>query len=223
MDKRNNLVTILDRIERAKKAHHRTDDIKLIVVSKQFSVSDMLDLYGMKIRDFAENYIQAWNSKRVDLPLDIVWHIIGHVQSNKTKWVAKYAAWLQTLDNSTVARKIESQRPDNQPPLNVCIEVNISQAKQKSGILVCQLEDLISDIMPLQKICWRGLMCIPEAYDVVKLVDEMHQMQEIFNHLKKTVATVDTLSMGMSSDLELAIKCGSTMVRVGRALLGNSN
>ncbi|MBN3860601.1 YggS family pyridoxal phosphate-dependent enzyme [Neisseriaceae bacterium PsAf] len=219
-NKQENLQGILNRIETAKVQSKREDEIKLIAVSKKFPVKDIQEFYDLGLRDFAENYIQEWNSKIHELSEDIIWHVIGNVQSNKTKWVAENADWLQTLDRESIARRIENQRPDDKAPLNVCIEINISRSAQKSGIFAEQLEDLVEEILPLKKICLRGLMCIPEAQDVNKKTEEMHQMQEIFLKLQQSIPEIDTLSMGMSADLELAIKYGSTMVRVGTALFG---
>ncbi|QRN41237.1 MAG: YggS family pyridoxal phosphate-dependent enzyme [Neisseriaceae bacterium] len=218
--KQENLQTILNRIEKAKRENNREDRIDLIAVSKKFPTQDIQELYNLGLRSFAENYIQEWNTKINQLPSDIIWHVIGSVQSNKTKWVAENADWLQTLDRKSVAQRIEVQRPSHKLPLNVCIEVNISKAKQKSGIVPTQLENLIEEIIPLKKICFRGLMCIPEAEDQSQKIEQMQQMQEMFQKLKQMIPTVDTLSMGMSSDLELAVQYGANMVRVGTALFG---
>ncbi|MFH4355959.1 MAG: YggS family pyridoxal phosphate-dependent enzyme [Neisseriaceae bacterium] len=214
------LQTVLERIEKAKSLTGRTDEIKLVAVSKHFPAQNISSLYAKGLRNFGENYVQEWLQKKAMLPEDIMWHVIGRVQSNKIKRVAQHADWLQTLDRPMLGEKIEQYRSEDKVPLQVCIEINISEEPQKAGLPCNQLEDLVAAILPYKKLCLRGLMCIPQTHDPILLQEEMHKMQELFTSLKATVPTVDTLSMGMSADLELAIRYGSTMLRVGSALFG---
>ncbi len=215
------LKTVCDRITAAQVANQCADKVKLLAVSKTFSAEKVMDFYQLGQRDFGENYIQEWISKKKQLPSDIVWHVIGHVQRNKSKWVANEADWLHTLDGGALATRLNYQRPIDKQPLQVCIEINISGAMQKWGIKINELPMMIEQVLSLPHLCLRGLMCVPDGENPIQLIEQMQQMKELFHQLKREISTVDTLSMGMSNDLELAIAHGATFVRIGSALFGS--
>lgn len=197
----------------------------LLAVSKTHSMSKILEAFNAGQRDFGENYLQEALSKINDLSdYDICWHYIGPIQSNKTAKIAEHFDWVHSVDRLKIAQRLSSQRPDNLPPLNICIQVNISEEQSKSGVSIEELPDLMRQVQSLPGIRVRGLMCIPARTDAV---DEQraafHKMQVIFQQLKQTYPALDTLSMGMSADLEAAIAEGSTMVRVGTDIFGARN
>lgn len=172
---------------------------------------------------FAENYVQEGVEKVQELAhlTDIEWHMIGPIQSNKTKVVSEHFDWVQSVDREKIARRLNEQRPDNLPPLNVCIQLNIDDEESKSGVKPDQLDSLIQFIKSQEKLCLRGIMAIPKANPS----DEEQQstlgkLKELYDHYHKSLANFDTLSVGMSSDMHAAIKNGSTMVRIGTAIFG---
>jgi pyridoxal phosphate enzyme (YggS family) len=151
----------------------------------------------------------------------IEWHLIGPLQSNKTREVAEHFAWVQSADRTKIMRRLSSQRPENLPPLNICIQVNIDREPQKAGALPEQAEDLVRLAQALPNLCLRGLMAIPRmGSDEYDPTDSYRRMYELFQGLQTAGIEMDTLSMGMSADLEQAVQQGSTMVRIGTDLLG---
>ena len=195
-----------------------------MAVSKHFTVRAIADFYELGQKAFGENYIQEWRGKKKALAdKAIEWHLIGPVQKNKAKWVAESAAWLHSLDSISLAKKLAALRPDDLRPLQICIQINISAEKQKNGLLLSQkseLEDLIAFLQQDFHLQFRGVMCLPVAADKKEITDQMQATQNLYLSLKKSIPEIDTLSMGMSSDLEEAIYYGSTLVRVGTALFG---
>ncbi len=173
---------------------------------------------------FGENYVQEGESKINALKhdySDIEWHFIGPLQSNKTKIIAENFDWMHTLSREKIAARLNEQRPAHLTPLNVCIQVNISEEASKSGIAANDVIGLADYIATLPNLCLRGLMAIPTATDKVELQQiELQEMQKLFAALKLNYPKLDTLSMGMSNDLEVAIASGSTMVRIGSAIFG---
>ena len=152
---------------------------------------------------------------------DIEWHLIGPLQSNKCKPVAEHFDWVQSVDRLKIAKRLSDNRPDALAPLNVCIQVNISHETSKSGISIQEAEDLAHSIVKLPRLHLRGLMAIPSRTEnTEQLRTEFQQLQRCFTKLQHSYDTVDTLSMGMSGDAQLAIECGSTMVRIGTAIFG---
>lgn len=198
--------------------------VQLIAVSKTFPVNDIATLYQFGQRDFGENYIQEFSEKTSLLAdLDIVWHMIGHIQSNKSRIVAERAQWVHTIDREKIARRLHEQRPEHLTPLNVCIEVNIAAEANKHGISTdsAELLALATTISTLPRLKLRGLMCVAKANSTeIELRQQFNQMQTLLQQLREGGFAVDVLSMGMSADLNTAIACGATHVRVGSTIFG---
>ncbi len=197
--------------------------VHLIAVSKTFPAADIRAVYAEGQRDFGENYIQEWFEKTdmlADLS-DIVWHIIGNIQSNKTKYVAERAHWVHTIDNIKVARRLSEQRPVEMPPLQVCIEVNIAAEPNKHGVAPTEVVALAAAVAALPNLQVRGLMCVAQAgVEEAVLVRQFERMQALLAQLQAQGLAVDVLSMGMSADVETAVRCGATHVRIGTAIFG---
>ncbi|WP_239352256.1 YggS family pyridoxal phosphate-dependent enzyme [Snodgrassella communis] len=198
--------------------------VQLIAVSKTFPVNDIATLYQAGQRDFGENYIQEFSEKTSLLAdLDIVWHMIGHIQSNKSRIVAERAQWVHTIDREKIARRLHEQRPEHLTPLNVCIEVNIAAEANKHGISTdsAELLALATTISTLPRLKLRGLMCVAKTNSTeIELRQQFNQMQTLLQQLREGGFAVDVLSMGMSADLHTAIACGATHVRIGSAIFG---
>lgn len=195
--------------------------VQLLAVSKRHSIEAIRAVHELGQQSFGENYVQEGVDKITALcDLGIEWHFIGPLQSNKTKDVAEHFDWMHTLERDKIAKRLNEQRPAHLPPLNVLIQINISQQDSKSGIKLDDLPALAEQISQYDNLSLRGLMCIPAPQGEDALREEFHAMQQAFQTLKQQYSTVDTLSMGMSGDMELAIEQGSTMVRVGSAIFG---
>ncbi|GAA0789328.1 YggS family pyridoxal phosphate enzyme [Shewanella aestuarii] len=201
------------------------DEIKLLAVSKTKPNSDIIEAYQAGQRLFGENYVQEGEQKISELSAkypDIEWHFIGPLQSNKTKIVAQHFDWMHTLSRLKIAQRLNEQRPDHQSPLQVCIQVNISQEDTKSGIDADEVMALATQINQMPKLTLRGVMAIPTATDDIQVQqDEFSKLQRIYQNLQQHFENIDTLSMGMSGDLDVAIANGSTMVRIGSAIFGD--
>lgn len=197
----------------------------LLAVSKKHPSQALKTLYELGQRDFGESYWQEAEQKMADLKdLDITWHFIGPIQSNKTRPIAEHFQWVHSVDREKVARRLSEQRPANLPPLQVCLQVNIDQEDTKSGLLPDQVLALAKVVAGLPKLSLAGLMCIPSP---TQEHDNEAQQRAAFHHLAQLKGQLEaagiptsTLSMGMSDDMEAAIAEGSTMVRVGTALFG---
>jgi len=197
-------------------------DITLIAVSKTKPAADIIAAYQAGQRCFGENYLQEAEVKIAALAdYDIEWHFIGRIQSNKTASIARHFDWVHTLSKLKHAQRLNQQRPDQLPALNVCIQLNLSGESSKSGIIEHDLSELASQISKLPKLKLRGLMTMPAATS-----DEQEQ-RALFSRLKKLQLQLqqrnlplDTLSMGMSNDMQTAICEGATMVRIGTAIFG---
>jgi pyridoxal phosphate enzyme (YggS family) len=229
------MTTIADRIsiaqsrinQAAQNCSRSSGEISLLAVSKTKPISDIIAAYQAGQRLFGENYVQEGETKinalQADYP-DIEWHFIGPLQSNKTKIVAEHFDWMHTLSRGKIAQRLHEQRPSDKSPLNVCIQVNISQEESKSGINSADFADVATlalTIASLPHLKLRGLMAIPTATDDVQLQQqEFSQLKQLFEQLKQQYPSVDTLSMGMSGDMDIAIANGSTMVRIGSAIFG---
>ena len=201
--------------------------VQLLAVSKTKPDAAIIAAYEAGQRLFGENYVQEAIDKiqalRDSYP-DIIWHLIGPLQSNKTKIVAEHFDWVQTLDRLKTAERLSAQRPAAMAPLNVCLQVNISREPNKSGLLPEDVLALAEEIAQLPRLCLRGLMAIPEATDdEEKLKAQLLELQQLFDTMAQIYPRLDTLSVGMSNDLELAVACGSTLVRVGTAIFGSRN
>jgi pyridoxal phosphate enzyme (YggS family) len=203
------------------------DDVQLLAVSKTKPIETIYAAYQAGQRQFGESYVQEAIPKIQLLQLtpdyaDIEWHFIGPLQSNKTKLVAEHFDWVHSVDREKIAQRLNDQRPATLPQLNVCIQVNISGEQTKSGITADEVFGLAGIINDLPQLKLRGLMTIAENTDDMSVVrDNFLHMQQLFNQLKSQYPFVDTLSMGMTDDMPLAINCGSTMVRIGTAIFGS--
>ncbi|MGX5915549.1 YggS family pyridoxal phosphate-dependent enzyme [Aliidiomarina sp. Khilg15.8] len=216
--------TVMNSIKSAcEHAGREPDSVRLLAVSKTKPVSDIEAAYEAGLREFGENYVQEGVEKVDALHHldDCVWHFVGPLQSNKTRPVAERFDWVQSIDRLKIARRLSEQRPSELPPLQVLIQVNIDDEESKSGIELSQLRKLAADINELANIELRGIMAIPAANaDEAQQAQSFQALAEAFQQLQSDYPQVDTLSLGMSSDLELAIAHGSTMVRVGTSLFG---
>ena len=215
---------VLHRIETSvQDAGRKNDDVKLIAVAKTYSAEHIRELYAIGQRDFGENYAQEFTEKYQQLSdcADLVWHFIGPLQSNKTRLIAESAHWVHTLDRVKIAERLNAQRPEPMPPLNVCIQVNVSGEASKSGIAPAEVPAFAQAIRTLPRLVLRGLMAIPEPTpDKQLLAGQFALLRQLRDDLNQQGLVLDTLSMGMSADLELAIAEGATLVRVGTAIFG---
>lgn len=206
------------------------NSVQLLGVSKKKTVAAIKQAYECGLRQFGENYVQESIEKikeiRLDCDLenDIVWHFIGPLQSNKTRLVASHFDWVQSVDRMKIAHRLNDQRPQTFKPLNICLQVNVSEEQAKSGANLSYVLELAAQVSILPNLILRGIMAIPEKSDnLIVLQAQFNTMHALFQTLKETYPQVDTLSMGMSSDLQTAIKCGSTMVRIGTDIFGSRN
>jgi PLP dependent protein len=179
--------------------------------------------YQAGLRHFGENYVQEALSKQPALgAYDISWHFIGPIQSNKTKLIAQHFSWVHSVDSLKIAQRLNEQRPDHLPRLNVCLQVNVSGEETKSGIALSELPELCAAVAALPRIKLRGVMAIPAPED------DYERQREPYKRLTQAVAALnrpelDTLSFGMTGDLKAAITEGATIVRIGTALFGSRN
>jgi len=215
---------VLQRIEAASLAADRAlGDVRLLAVAKTFPADAVRALHGLGQRAFGENYVQEAAAKREslrDLP-DVEWHMIGPLQSNKTALAAVTFDWVESVDRLKIAQRLSAQRPQGMAPLDVCIEVNVSGEVSKSGVAPGEIPALAQAIVSLPQLRLRGIMGIPAATDDPAVAHaQFRALRESFDRLRDAGFSVDTLSMGMSADLEIAIAEGSTQVRVGTALFG---
>ena len=198
--------------------------VTLLVVSKTFGPEAVRAAFEVGERHFGENYVQEALEKiaaLADLRSQITWHLIGPLQSNKTRVVAENFDWVHSVDRLKIAERLSAQRPAHLPPLQVCLQVNISQEPQKHGFLPDEVPQAARDVARLPHLRLRGLMSIPEPSPDSASQGVPHQaLKSLFDHLRQEGLPLDTLSMGMSADLAPAIAQGSTMVRVGSAIFG---
>lgn len=192
--------------------------VQLLAVSKTRAAADLRAAYALGQSVFGENYLQEAREKQKALSdLAIEWHFIGPIQSNKTKEIAEHFSWVHSVDRLKIAKRLSSQRPDSLPPLQLCLQVNIDNEATKSGIALDQLPALIDEVIKLPRVSIRGLMAIPLAKNGYKQQLKTFQMLAA---AMKPYPDMDTLSIGMSQDMEAAIAAGSTIVRVGTAIFG---
>ena len=206
----------------AKIAPKKTDLPLLLAVSKTRSAQDIGEAYSCGLTHFGENYLQEAVGKISALgELNITWHFIGAMQSNKTQEIAQHFDWVHTIDRIKIARRLSEQRPEKLAKLNVLIQLNIDAENSKAGIAPEQLNELANQISDLPNIQLRGLMAIPAPRHNLQAQSEV--CQNIYSHfiqLQQHYPEVDTLSMGMSGDLEAAVQSGSTLVRIGTDIFG---
>lgn len=215
-----NIAKVGARIREAAQASQRNlQDIGLLAVSKTKPADAVREAHAAGLRDFGENYLQEALEKQAalsDLPL--IWHFIGPIQSNKTRPIAEHFDWVHSVDRLKIAQRLSDQRPAHLPALNICLQVNVSLEASKSGCSPEELPELARAISSLPNLRLRGLMAIPEATDDVAA---QHAAFARLRQLRDDLAlNLDTLSMGMSHDLEAAIAEGATWVRIGTALFG---
>jgi pyridoxal phosphate enzyme (YggS family) len=220
---RKNLNRVREQIVQAASACKReSDSILLLAVSKKKPASDIRQAWELGQRDFGENYLQEALQKMEELKeLDITWHFIGAIQSNKTRDIAETFDWAHCIDRVKIARRLSEQRPPDLEPLNVCIQVNIDHESSKAGIELAELPELANAIHQLPGIRLRGLMTIPAPQESFELQrSAFAKLANALESLRQQGIDCDTLSMGMTQDMEAAIAEGSTLVRIGTAIFG---
>lgn len=218
-----NLTLISDLLrETAIEAGRDPESVRLLAVSKKQPLDAVREAAAGGQRDFGENIVQEGIEKiRALADLDLTWHFIGHLQSNKTRAVAEYFDWVHTIDKLKTARRLSAQRPGDLPPLSVCIQVNVDDESSKSGVAPEAVVELAAACAELPNLDLRGLMCLPAIR--TKFAEQrqpfraLHELSEI---LRTKGLDTDTLSMGMSADYRAAIHEGATIVRIGTALFG---
>lgn len=221
-----NLQQIKHQIADAAIAGGRSPDaITLLAVSKTKPVQDILAAYEAGQKDFGENYLQEAESKISALSDKAIhWHFIGPIQSNKTRKITELFDWVHSVDRLKIAERLSQQRPPSLPPLNILLQVNIDNEASKAGISPDEVLPLAQQIAQLPGVRLRGLMAIPAASaDYQQQCVPFSQMRVLLEQLQQHCATCDTLSMGMSDDMQAAIAQGSTLVRIGTAIFGKRN
>ena len=221
-----NLAQVRDKISAAaSRCGRASEEVTLLAVSKTKPASAVAEAIAVGQRAFGENYVQEGVEKilhfRETGVEGLQWHFIGPLQSNKSRLVAEHFDWCHTVDRLRIASRLSEQRPAHLPPLNVLIQVNISDEESKSGVSLAEIDALADAIVELKGVTLRGLMAIPAPEsDYVRQFAVAGQMAVAFTRLKTRYPTVDTLSLGMSDDMDAAIAAGSTMVRIGTAIFG---
>ena len=218
-----NLAIIRDLLDQAAIGAGRDPaSVRLVAVSKKHPVTAVLEAAEAGQRDFGENFVQEGVDKIEQAGRDdLVWHFIGHLQSNKTRDAAKYFDWVHTIDRFKIARRLAEQRPADKPPLNVCIQVNLDAEATKSGVPPAEALELATEVASLDRLELRGFMCIPEPTDdETEQRDTFRRMRELADSARRRGLDIDTLSMGMTADYGAAIAEGATLVRIGTAVFG---
>ena len=217
---------VCERITQAAlQAGRKANSVQLLAVSKTFHAEQVAAVAALGQRDFGENYVQEGVDKIAALQgvAGLVWHCIGPLQSNKTRMVAEHFDWVHSVDRLKIAQRLSEQRPAHLPPLQVCLQVNIDGGPTKAGVASAEALALAQAVAALPRLKLRGLMTIPDALEGFDAQVAVHaQAKRLWDELQITLALpyFDTLSMGMSGDLEAAVQAGSTMVRVGTAVFG---
>lgn len=221
-----NLAQVRDKISAAAaRCGRASEEVTLLAVSKTKPASDVAEAIDAGQRAFGENYVQEGVEKIQHFQQagisGLEWHFIGPLQSNKSRLVAEHFDWCHTVDRLRIASRLSEQRPATRAPLNVLIQINISDEQSKSGIALSEVDELAAQLVELPGICLRGLMAIPapEA-EYERQFAVARQMAVAFEALKTRYSRVDTLSLGMTDDMSAAIAAGSTMVRIGTAIFG---
>jgi pyridoxal phosphate enzyme (YggS family) len=211
----------------AEAANRPRSDVQLLAVSKTFPFDAVLDAMQTGQRAFGENYLQEGVDKIAAVAAaapdaQLEWHFIGPIQSNKTRPIAENFAWVHAVDRLKIAQRLSEQRPNGMPPLNICLQVNISGESSKSGVAPEALAELAHQVAALPNLRLRGLMAIPEPEsDAAKQHLPFSRVRNLFEQLQADGLQLDTLSMGMSGDLAAAVAEGATIVRIGTAIFGN--
>jgi pyridoxal phosphate enzyme (YggS family) len=215
---------VVVRIERAVRDAGRDDgSVRLLAVSKTFPEDAVRAVYAAGQRSFGENHVQEGAAKRhalADLP-DVAWHLIGPLQGNKTRLAAATFDWVESLDRLKIAQRLSAQRPPAMSPLDVCVQVNVSGEASKSGVAPDQVLAMAWEVSLLPRLRLRGIMGIPEPTDdAMKQRAQFRRLRQCLDQCVAAGLPMDTLSMGMSADLEAAIAEGATQVRIGSAIFG---
>ncbi len=206
-------------------AQRRAEDVALLAVSKAFPAAAVREAHQAGQRAFGESYLQEALGKIEALrDLQLEWHFIGPIQSNKTRAIAENFAWVHGVDRLKIAERLSAQRPQNLPPLNVCLQVNVSAEGSKGGVAPDEVAELAQAVAQLPQLRLRGLMAIPAPIEgLAGQRKPFAQLRELMRQLNAQGLALDTLSMGMSYDLEAAVLEGATIVRVGTAIFGQRN
>lgn len=215
---------VTERIHQAAlQAGRNPQSVQLVAVSKTQPAAAIAEAYAFGQKHFGENYLQEALDKKIQLAQlrDIQWHFIGPIQSNKTRAIAENFSWVHSVDRLKIAQRLSEQRPTQLSPVNICIQVNIDDEESKSGISLNELPDLVAAVYSLPALKLRGLMAIPVATrDVEQQRQAFAKLRNALEQLQALGYTLDTLSMGMSGDMEAAIAEGATFVRVGTDIFG---
>lgn len=210
--------------EACRTAGRAPESVELLAVSKTRSAEEVAALRRLGAAAFGENYVDEACAKQdalADFELPIDWHFIGPIQSNKTRRIAERFDWVQSVDRAKIVRRLADQRPETLAPLNVLLQVNLDDEVQKAGCRLDQLPEVMDAVLARDRLVLRGLMAIPAAREPAEAMrPAFARLREAFGELARDIPTVDTLSMGMSADLEPAIAEGATLVRIGTALFG---
>jgi pyridoxal phosphate enzyme (YggS family) len=218
-----NLTLISDLLrESAIAANRDPAAVTLLAVSKKQPVAKIREAFAAGQRDFGENFVQEGLEKIEALAdLDLTWHFIGHLQSNKTRVVAENFDWVHTIDKLKTARRLSEQRPDHLPPLDICVQVNVDDETSKHGVPPCDVPALAAACAELPRLRLRGLMCLPAMRDGFEAQRApFAALRRLAEELRRDGVDTDTLSMGMTADYRAAIFEGATIVRIGTALFG---
>lgn len=218
-----NITKVLREVSTAAEKYGRSaDGIRVLAVSKTHGADAVRAAAACGLTEFGENYLQEALGKIRDLAgLGLSWHFIGPLQSNKTRAVAEHFAWVHSVDREKLLRRLSDQRPADAPPLNICLQVNISGEASKAGVAPADLDGLLAVAAGLPRLRLRGLMAIPApaaGFDAQR--QPLDALAALFDDARRRYPQMDTLSMGMSADLEAAIAAGSTLLRIGTAIFG---
>ena len=217
------LLAVRETIRRLENRYRRTPgSVHLLAVSKKKSVEEIVAAARAGQRDFGESYLQEALKKIAALEdRDLCWHFVGPIQKNKTRQIAAHFSWVHGIERLIVAERLSTQRPDHLPPLQVCLQVNIDREPSKSGLQCEQVQDIASAVQGLPNLKLRGLMAIPQrTSDTIQRRLRFAQLRALLEQLNQSGFGLDTLSMGMSGDLEDAVAEGATIVRIGTAIFG---
>lgn len=210
-------------IQRLEQQYGRSaNSVSLLAVSKRHTAESIIEANQAGLDNFGENYLQEAIDKILKLQeLGLNWHFIGPIQANKTRAIAKHFQWVHSVDRVKIAQRLSDQRDSNAPPLNICVQVNLSEEESKSGVTLNEAEALCDTVEKLPNLKLRGLMAIPAALDNINAQRQVFSLlASEFARLQPRYSQLDTLSMGMSNDFEAAIAEGSTLIRVGTSIFG---
>jgi pyridoxal phosphate enzyme (YggS family) len=203
----------------------RQDDVQLLAVSKAHPANALREAYHAGQHRFGENYLQEALAKQAELSdLAIEWHFIGPIQSNKTQAIAQHFDWVHSVDRLKIAERLNAARTENLAPLQICLQVNVSQEESKSGLFSEDISELAIAVQSLPRLKLRGLMAIPApSQDISEQREQFSQVRHLYEKLQSQGLVMDTLSIGMSEDFPAAIAEGATIVRIGSAIFGSRN